>query len=49
MTKEQAELAVELIIREIDRSTLLGAAFDCVSEAGKERFKNKLIKIILEV
>lgn len=37
---------VDKIIEEIDKRTLLGAAYDCMSEKGKERFKQSLQKII---
>lgn len=37
---------VEKIIEEIDNSTMLGAAWDCLSDAAKERFKKKLQSII---
>ena len=34
------------IINEIDKSMLLGAAYDCISEEGKIKFQNKLELII---
>lgn len=37
---------VEQIIEAIDSSTLLGAAWDCLSDAAKDRFKKKLLDII---
>lgn len=37
---------VDLIIAELDKSVLLSAAYDCMSEAGKEKLKQKLLKII---
>lgn len=43
-TEEQ----VEKIVEAIDSSTMLGAAWDCLSEAAKGRFKAKLKKILDE-
>ena len=37
---------VQAIIDEIDRSTLLGAAYDCISEQGKIRFQDKIENIL---
>ena len=37
---------VEKIVEEIDKSNLLGAAWDCLSDAAKERFRKKLQDII---
>lgn len=37
---------IEKIIEEIDKSTLLGAAWDCLSEAAKTKFKAKIQKIL---
>lgn len=37
---------VEKIVEEIDKSTMLGAAWDCLSDVAKERFKKKLQSII---
>jgi hypothetical protein len=37
---------VQKIIDEIDKSTLLGAAYDCISEQGKIRFQDKIEKIL---
>ena len=39
---------VNSIIATIDKSILLGAAFDCMSESGKQKFIDKLTKIINE-
>ena len=41
------EKTVNRILEEIDKSMLLGAAFDCMTENGKEKFKTKIKKIIL--
>lgn len=41
-TEEQTDKIVEAI----DSSTMLGAAWDCLSEAAKARFKDKLKKIL---
>lgn len=35
------------IISEIDKSTLLGAAYDCISEAGTIKFQNRIKQIIM--
>ena len=43
MTPDQA---VEQIIKAIDKRTLLGAAYDCMSDGGQVRFKQSLLKII---
>ena len=43
---KRAQEAVEKIIEEIDKSTLLGAAFDCISESGKAKFRVKLEAIV---
>ena len=43
---EQTKNAVAKIIQEIDKSVLLGAAYDCMSETGKLSFQTKLEKII---
>lgn len=49
MIEEDAlKTAVAKIVEEIDKSTLLGAAFDCMSDQGKLRFQNKMKKIIQE-
>lgn len=37
---------LEKIIEAIDSSSLLGAAWDCLSDTAKERFKKKLQKIL---
>lgn len=42
------EIASE-IIREIDRRTLLGAAYDCMSEKGQDRFKESLKTVVSDV
>jgi len=46
--QERAAQAAEKIIEEIDGRTLLGAAFDCMSDAAKARFQKKLESIITE-
>jgi hypothetical protein len=48
MNEERAKETVEKIITEIDKSTLLGAAYDCISDVGKQKFQDKLIKIVIE-
>jgi len=40
--------SVEKIVEEIDKSTMLGAAWDCLSDIAKDRFKKKLQAIIDE-
>ena len=42
------EETVDQIIEAIDSSTMLGAGWDCLSEAAKARFKSKLQKILDE-
>ena len=37
---------VEKIVEELDKSTMLGAAWDCLSDVAKERFRKKLQDII---
>lgn len=37
---------VEKIVEAIDESTMLGAGWDCLSDAAKIRFKNKLKAIL---
>ena len=37
---------IDEIIQLLDSMTLLGAAYDCMSDAGKERFKDKLRQIL---
>lgn len=44
---EEVSSIVENIITEIDSKTLLGAAWDCMSDSAKERFREKLAKIII--
>jgi hypothetical protein len=39
---------VNKILAIIDKSILLGAAYDCMSESGKQKFIDKLTKIINE-
>ena len=41
-----SEKTVNKILEEIDKSMLLGAAFDCMTESGKEKFKAKITKIV---
>ena len=43
---ESAQRTVDLIIEELDKSVLLSAAYDCMSDGGKEKLKAKLKKII---
>lgn len=40
--------AVDIIIQEIDKRTLLGAAYECMTEKGKEKFQKRLFEIIKE-
>ena len=42
------EETVDQIIEAIDSNTMLGAGWDCLSEAVKARFKSKLQKILDE-
>ena len=49
MSDEEIKKMVDKIIAEIDKSMLLGAAYDCMSEDGKTRFRDKLSKAISEV
>lgn len=37
---------VEQVVQVLDESTMLGAAWDCLSDAAKARFRNKIKKII---
>jgi hypothetical protein len=37
---------VEKVVEAIDSSSLLGAAWDCLSDGAKERFKKKIQKIL---
>lgn len=46
MSNEKIKYVVDKIIDEIDKSTLMGAAYDCISDNGKIKFQNKLEKII---
>ena len=48
MSDEEIKKLVDKIIAEIDKSMLLGAAYDCMSEDGKTKFRNKLSKMIAE-
>lgn len=41
-----AEEAVNQIIKEIDKRTLLGAAYDCMTEKSKEKFNLRLKEIV---
>lgn len=40
------EIHVEKVVEAIDNSNLLGAAWDCLSDAAKDRFKKKIQAII---
>ena len=42
------EETVDKIVEAIDCSTMLGAGWDCLSPAAKERFRKKLASIIDE-
>lgn len=42
------DTTVNKILEVIDKSTLLGAALDCMSEDGKDRLKSKLKNILEE-
>lgn len=42
----KTETKVEKVVEAIDKSSLLGAAWDCLSDTAKERFKKKLEAII---
>jgi len=42
------EQVVNKIIDELDKSVLLSAAWDCMSEHGKDKFKRHLKRIISE-
>ena len=46
LNPSEIESIVEKVIEEIDKSMLLGAAYDCMSEDGKSRFREKLTKAI---
>lgn len=49
MIKEDTlKLAIDKIIEEIDKFTLLGAAYDCMSDQNKTHFQNKIKKIMQE-
>ena len=39
------ESTAERVIEELDKVVLLSAAWDCISERGKEKFKHSLIKL----
>lgn len=41
-----AEKVVEEIVNELDKTVLLSAAWDCMSEGKKEQFRRKLEHII---
>jgi hypothetical protein len=43
------EEAVEQIINVIDGKMLLGAAYDCMTEAQQDRFKDNLKEILEEI
>lgn len=40
------EEKIDQIVEAIDESTMLGAAWDCLSDTGKGRFKKKLALIL---
>jgi hypothetical protein len=48
ITDFQVTKLVNNILEEIDKSMLLGAALDCMTESGVEKFKQKLEKLIKE-
>ena len=43
-----AEKIAETVLEEIDKLTMLGAAYDCMSEKAQINFKQKLIDIVIE-
>lgn len=43
-----AEIVVDKIVYEIDQSTLLGAAYDCMTESEKYSFRKKLKNLLNE-
>lgn len=49
MSEEEIIKIVDKIIAEIDKSMLLGAAYDCMTEPGKLKFRSKISKILEEV
>ena len=40
------ECMVDDIIKRIDKSTLLGAAYDCMSDSGKDKFRADIKDIL---
>ena len=46
MTKEKTEELIEKILDLLDRSTMLGAAWDCLSATSQARFKLNLRRTI---
>jgi polyphosphate kinase 2 (PPK2 family) len=44
---EAAAIGVAKIEELIDKSTMLGAAWDCLSADAKERFRNKMLEAVL--
>jgi hypothetical protein len=48
MTEQTVKNAVERIIEMMDKSVLLGAAYDCMLDSGKASFQKKLEQIIIE-
>jgi len=46
MEEENIKEAVEKIIEELNNSTLLGAAYDCMSDNGKDKFQKKIESIL---
>ena len=49
MLADDLETHLEKIMTVIDKSLLLGAALDCMSEDGKLKFKHKLTKVLKNV
>jgi len=47
-SQEHAAQAAQKIIEEMDKLTMLGAALDCMSDAGKAKLQKKMEQIILE-
>lgn len=48
MTEANVDIAVERVVALIDTSTLLGAAYDCMSDRGKTSFQQNLRVIIAD-
>lgn len=48
MNNNVAEKIADAVIDEIDKSTMLGAGFDCMSQKAQTQFKQKLVDIVVE-